>query len=220
MCGRFTINKPEKIKVRFKTTNKLPLFKPNYNVTPNSSFPVITRNSPNKVSLMYWGFIPEWGKDTTGLINIRAETALDKPYFTKKLMSQRCLIPASGFYEWGTLNLEGKDERYPFYFFLPDEELFSFAGIYNEIDDEKATRKNSFAILTCPPNDMVAKVHNRMPVIIDKKDEDKWLDANTTLSEIKKLLVPYSADKMKHYPVSRRVNNPVNNDPSLINKLE
>lgn len=216
MCGRFAILEPEKIEKRYTTSNKLPLFNANYNIAPSIQLPVITKNSPNKIQMMFWGFIPDWDIKSSGIINIRSETAVEKQYFVKKLKNQRCLIPTNGFYEWGIVNLEGKEEKYPFYFHLIGNPLFSFAGIYNETKALDGKTQLSFAILTCSANQLVGRIHSRMPVIIEKVKENAWLDQTTKIEQIENLMRPYPADKMKHYPVSKKVNNPANNDPTLI----
>ena len=207
----------DKIVTRYEVGQKQFRFTPNYNVAPSQMFPVVLRNSPNKIRLMRWGLVPEWKKDFTfNFINIRAETTSDKPYFKKVLLHQRCIVPANGFFEWGIVNLEGKEEKHPFYFTLNNQEIFSMAGIYTVLEDAEKIVHYTFAILTCPPNDIVKPIHNRMPVILDNKNEDLWLDPdNNDYSLLTKLLIPYP-EKMKFYPVSRRVNNPENNDPEVI----
>ena len=219
MCGRFTLAKPGKIEKRFKTSNKLPMFEASWNVAPAQMLPTITRNSPNKIIMMKWGL--RFNKDTkNGPINIRSESTKEKPYFKHLLVSKRCLIIADSFYEWGMVNLEGSDEKYPFNFYLPDRKLFGFAGIYNDLTDAEGKKHYSCAILTITPNEKVAKVHNRMPVIIDEGDEEEWLDAtDKDYSVLQKLLKPYPSTKMKMHIVSKRVNSPQNDDEDLIELL-
>src|SRR5687768_12997861 len=138
MCGRYTVTKPEKIVKRFEVTNKLPLSEPNYNVAPSFTLPIITRNSPNKAIMAKWGFLPVWEYKKPkpfSLINIRSETCKEKPYFKNVLLTSRCLIPATGFYEWKELTLEKKPEKVPFFISLKDQELFSFAGVYAMYED-------------------------------------------------------------------------------------
>ena len=216
MCGRFTLAKPEKVQKRFNTQNKMPLFEASYNISPSQTLPVITKNSPNRITMMKWGFM--WSKNAPhGPINIRKETTKEKKYFRRILLSQRCIIPADGFYEWKTINLEGKDEKYPFYFYLAGQKLFGFAGLYNKLTDAEGKPLYTFAILTCPPNNKIKKVHKRMPVILRKKDEAVWLDPeNKDFDRLFNMLKPYPSGKIKMNPVSRRVNNPRNDDENLI----
>jgi putative SOS response-associated peptidase YedK len=216
MCGRFTVARPEKIEARFKTSNRLPLFEPSWNISPSQTIPVITRNSPNKIVMMKWGLV--WNKDSKfGTINIRSESTREKPFFRNYLLNKRCLIVADSFYEWGEVNLEGINEKYPFNFFLKDRKLFSFAGLYNDFTDAEGKPYYTCAILTTTPNKLVSKIHNRMPVIIKEKDEDSWLDPeNKDFDALYKFLVPYPEDEMGMYIVGKRVNSPKNDDEKLV----
>lgn len=220
MCGRYTIGAPGKIKKRFSAINKMPLFDSSWNIAPSQTIPTITRNSPNKIKMMRWGFL--FGKNAkSGTINIRSETTKEKPYFKHFLLEKRCIIPADGFYEWGMVNLEGKEEKYPFYFYLNDRSIFGFAGLYNVFEDAEGKKVYSCAILTCPPNSIVRKVHNRMPVMLEKTDEDSWLDPdNKDFEGLQKLMKPYPAKSMKYHLVSKRVNNPRNDDKKLTDKFD
>lgn len=219
MCGRFTITKPEGIKKRFSTSNKMPLFEPSWNIAPSQMIPTITRNSPNIIKLMKWGLV--WSKSTrSGTINLRSESFKEKPFFKRFLLEKRCLIVADSFYEWGEVNLEGKQEKYPFNFFLNERELFGLAGVYNDLADAEGKPFYTCAILTCQANDPVKKVHNRMPVIIKKEDEDSWLDKeNQNLDALFDKLKSYGGD-LKMHIVSRRVNNPRNDDADLIREYK
>ncbi|KKQ51601.1 hypothetical protein A2865_01445 [Candidatus Woesebacteria bacterium RIFCSPHIGHO2_01_FULL_39_17] len=220
MCGRFTVSTPEKIEKRFKTTNKLPIFDASWNVAPSQMVPTITRNSPNRITMMKWGLI--WSKNSKfGTINIRSESTAEKPFFKHFLIDKRCLIIADSFYEWGEVNLEGKDEKYPFNFYLKNRELFGFAGIYNDFADAEGKPYFTCAILTTRPNKKVANIHTRMPVILQNKNEDFWLESeNKDFDKLFKLLKPYPEDSMLMNVVSKRVNNPRNDDPDLIKELE
>lgn len=220
MCGRFTLGEPQGITKRFKTSNKLPLFKASWNVAPQQFIPTITRNSPNKITMMNWGLVFS-PNVKYGTINLRAESFGEKPFFKHFLLDKRCLIVADSFYEWGEVNLEGKPERYPFNFFLKERPLFGFAGVYNDIVNSKGIKTYTCAIITTTPNEKVKTVHNRMPVILKEKDEDSWLDPeNKDLDKLLKLLAPYPADEMSMYVVSKLVNSPRNNDPRLIEEFK
>ena len=220
MCGRFTIGTPEKIPVRFKTSNKMPLFDPSWNIAPSRVIPTITRNSPNQITMMKWGL--EFGNGSPfGTINIRSESCADKPFFKHLLLSKRCLIVADSFYEWGVVNLEGKDEKYPFNFFLKDRKLFGFAGLYNEVEGRDGKPKLTCAILTTMPNETVKKVHHRMPVILKEEDEDIWLNPeNNDFDKLFALLKPYDSGEIKMQIVSKRVNSPGIDDEKLVEPLE
>ena len=216
MCGRFTLGHPSKIKSRFNTKNSVSDFDASYNISPSQYLPTITRNSPNKITMMRWGML--FGKDSRfGPINIRSETTKDRPYFRKLLLNKRCIVPSDGFYEWKILNLEGKAEKYPFYIYQKDNKLFGFAGLYNRFDDAEGKSYFTFAILTCPPNDAIKTIHNRMPVILQEKDENTWLDNKIEDFEtLYYLLKPYP-NELKFHPVSKDVNNPKYDNENLIN---
>lgn len=146
------------------------------------------------------------------IINARAEGITEKHVFSELINENRCLILANGFYEWKKLNLEGREEKIPWYFGFKDFPIFCFTGIYND--------KGEYAIITTTPNNKIANVHNRMPAIIAKANEDYWLDKKSDLKEILSLLKPYPAGGMIGYPVSFRVNNPANDDPLLIKPVK
>ena len=223
MCGRYSLGKTGEISKRYNVSNYKTLFKPSYNISPGIKAPVIIRQSPNRVVLMRWGLIPFWAKDISigyKMINARAEGIENKPAFRRPLRISRCLVPSDGFYEWKRLNLEGKEEKYPWYIGLKDQEIFSFAGLFDKWSDAEGKEIYSYTIITCEPNDLLEEIHNRMPVILKKEDEDKWLDKFTALNDILKLLKTYPAEDLQSYPVSRRVNNPENDDKDLIKPQE
>jgi putative SOS response-associated peptidase YedK len=192
------------------------MFEPSYNIAPSQTLPTITRNSPNTITMMRWGFT--WSKDSKhGTINIRKETTKEKPYFKNILINQRCIIPSDGFYEWKTVNLEGSDEKHPFFVYLKNRKLFGFAGLYNTLRDAEGLPLYSFAIITCPPNNKIKEIHHRMPVILEEKDEDDWLNPeNKDFESLHKMLKPYPPEKIKFHPVSKRVNSPINDDDELM----
>ncbi|MFC1710198.1 SOS response-associated peptidase [Patescibacteria group bacterium] len=213
MCGRFTLQEPKLITKRFGVSGKLPLFEPTFNAAPSQSIPIVVKRFPKRVVLMKWGFIPEWGKEKgINLINIRSESVKEKPYFRKVLMKRRCIVPCSGFYEWR----QAKDEKIPYYIYLKDKAMFGFAGLYSSLSDAEGKTIDTFAILTCPPNSFMKKLHNRMPVILNKKDESSWLDNESKGDYLLKLLKPYSSNLMKTHSVSKLVNNTRNNSKELI----
>ena len=190
-----------------------------YNISPGTINPTITRNSPNRLTFMKWGLVPFWAKDPSignKMINARAESIETKPSFRKPIRNQRCLVPASGFYEWKTLKLETKPEKIPWYLGIKNEATFSLAGIYDIWRDAEKMEYRTYSIITTEPNALVSRIHNRMPVILAQKDENQWLDQKTPLEKILKLLQPFPANKMVSWPVSRRINKPLNDDPDLI----
>ena len=218
MCGRFTLFTPKKIPDRFKVTKEPTLFEASYNIAPSQTILTVVRNSPNRIQLMKWGFLFS-PKKPFGTINIREESTQEKPYFKHILLRQRCIIPSNGFYEWRTVNLEGKDEKYPFFISMKNRELFGFAGLYNKFNDAEGKPYYTCAILTCEPNSLVKTVHHRMPVMLEEKFEEDWLNPDNDDESLQKMLKPYPPKQMKLHPVSRRVNKPMNDDKKLIDEF-
>jgi len=202
--------------------DKAPEIDVSYNITPGLINPVITRNSPNRLEFMKWGLVPFWVKDPKigyKMINARAEDIEKKPSFRKPIRSQRCLVLTTGFYEWKKMILENKEEKIPFYITLKGQEIFSFAGIYDEWKDAEGYPIKSYAIITTAANKMMGEIHDRMPVILSESDEDIFLDQKTPLEVILKLLKPCSSDTMQAYPVSKDVNSPKNDSKDLLRKI-
>ncbi|MFQ5821209.1 MAG: SOS response-associated peptidase [Candidatus Heimdallarchaeota archaeon] len=217
LCGRFSIAiRPAALKKRFDAELG-DSFTPRYNAAPGQDLPVILNRSPKKIQLCRWGFIPSWQKKVpTGarLINARAETIMEKRTFQRAFQKQRCLVLADGFYEWK----KTPQRRIPYRFVLHDEAPFAFAGIWSQWTGTDQSVVTSFSIITTDANAVVADVHHRMPVLLQPQDEASWLtmppeDAIT-------LLNPYPSDLMRAYPVSPRVNSPVNDDPSVIKPIK
>ncbi len=217
MCGRYALAQPGEIYGRFGVP--MPPFTlelvPRYNIAPTQMLPVI--DQPGHLTLMRWGFIPSWAKDPSigsRMINARAETVAEKPAYRKAFKTQRILVPATGFFEWKP-TAEGKT---PYYFHRRNDELFAFAGLYDAWRDPiDGHEMLSYTILTTSPNELLQSVHNRMPVMLKRNDEERWLNPDETEPErLLPLVVPYPAGDMEAYPVSRLVNNPANDTPQLI----
>jgi putative SOS response-associated peptidase YedK len=223
MCGRFTSKaKPEEVEKEFKVGRLNPkLFEPRFNIAPTQIVrAVIEADGERIVSGLKWGLIPSWAKDDkigSKLINARAETLAEKPSFRNAFRAQRCIIPASGFYEW---QKTAKGAKQPFYFYLKDKPVFGFAGLYEEwLDKESGELVESCTIITTEANKVLEPVHERMPVILKPKDYDEWLDKKEKdTDQLQKLLVPYPASEMASYAVSRAVNSPAYDSPELIEK--
>ena len=215
MCGRFTIVPTIDFYERFS----LPAGRevsPRYNVVPGQEVPVIIREDRNRAVPMIWGFVPAFSKDPVGgraMINARAETLLDRPAFRSAVQKNRCLVPASGFYEW---KKEGA-RRVPFYIHLKTTPLFCFAGIYGIGGDTGGRAIGTFTIITTEPNTLVAGLHDRMPVILPRGKEENWIRAGAVgPADLSGILAPYPAGEMEAYPVSGKVNDPENEGPGLI----
>ena len=145
MCGRYTLGTIDGIQERYDAyNNPSPLIDISYNIPPGTINPVVAKRSPKGIYMMKWGLVPFWAKEPNigyKMINARSEGIALKPAFRKPIRTQRCLVPATGFYEWKKLNLEGKEEKIPWYIGVKDQEIFSFAGIYDIWLD--AEKKNS-----------------------------------------------------------------------------
>jgi putative SOS response-associated peptidase YedK len=180
---------------------------------------VINDGEKNRIGLLKWGLIPSWAKDPKiafQTINARAETIADKPAFRVPIRRKRCLIPADSFYEWK----RNGTEKQPMRIMLKTGELFSMAGIYDSWRDPEGNLVHSCSIVTTTPNQLMADIHDRMPVILRPEDEGLWLDRGVSDPEmLRHLMVPYPEDKMRAYPVSPRVGNVRHNDPELIKEV-
>ncbi len=227
MCGRYTLYQTEQLAPRFNLAAK-PKFisRDNYNVAPGQQLPVIVRSGDKTVAeVMKWGFVPFWSKDPTrGLrpINTVSESAFEKPMWREAVKHHRCLVPSRGFYEWKKIfKADGKLDRRQAYFIHPrDQELFAFAGIYSVWRDAEGHPFPTFSIMTTGPNKQMEKIHNRMPVILNPKEETDWLNPSyDQTGQLAKLLDPYDDGKLDIYRVSDEVNSPSNNDRSLLSEV-
>lgn len=196
---------------------------PRYNVAPTQLVPVIRQNPKEpvrKLSLIRWGMIPSWSKDSSGaakMINARSETASTQPAFRDSLQLRRCLIPSDGFYEW---QRTGKAKQ-PFCFELNDGALFAFAGLWDLWRDPSGKMLETCSILTTTPNAVTASIHDRMPVIVDPDAYDLWLDPGMSDRRVvSEMLKPYDACQMRCYPVSTRVNHTANDDEECSRRVE
>ncbi len=167
---------------------------------------------------MRWGLIPPWSKDASignKLINARSETVSEKPSFRDSFRERRCLVPATGFFEWK--KQADKRTKQPILIKVTDHDIFAFAGLWS-IWKAPATGKKllTYTILTTEPNDFMKPFHHRMPVILMPETEDKWLDISSKAGVLKELLSPYPSALMDAYPVSAIVNSPQNDIPECV----
>jgi putative SOS response-associated peptidase YedK len=218
LCGRFTLRDRlndllQQFAVEANADQPLPLFEGRYNIPPTQDVPIVRQlNNKRELAIARWGLIPSWTKDPKKgplLNNARAETIAEKPSFRSAFKSRRCIIPASGFFEWRT---EGKT-KLPFYFHHPDGRMLAFAGLWERWKDI-----DTCSIVTTEANEVMAPIHERMPVILGINDYAEWLDP--TSIEPGKLLTPCPADELTCYPVSTIVNNARNNSPECVERLQ
>jgi putative SOS response-associated peptidase YedK len=230
MCGRYTLGTPaEDLAARFDV--EPPAFEPSYNCAPGQSLPVVTDDRPEEFTEKRWGLTPSWAdSDDGGHINARAETAAEKRTFSDAFERRRCLVPADGFYEWVTED----GGRRPYRVAFEDGRPFAMAGIYERWTpsttqtglgefgrggpDRSPDPVESFAILTTEPNELVSELHHRMAVVLAPDEEETWLHGEQ--SAVRSLLDPYPADELTAYPVSTRVNDPENDESSLVEPVE
>ncbi|MCB2181318.1 MAG: SOS response-associated peptidase [Desulfobulbaceae bacterium] len=220
MCGRFALETTaEQLSLFFNLRKKVTLA-PRYNIAPSQPIPIIREIDGRKFSMVRWGLIPHWAKDSKigyKLINARAETVAEKPSFRDAFKSRRCLIPTTGFYEWKT---EGKSKR-PYFIKMKNGALFAMAGIWESWrnpDDGKIIE--SCAIITTEANGIVGKIHDRMPVIIPQESSGLWLSSSRDGERFRAYMQPYSPFKMTSYQVSGMVSDPKNEGPGCMRKIE
>ena len=215
MCGRYTAHWSEaEFRESFKVQQPLNLLA-NYNISPTTQVVIVRQQEEiREAAYASWGLIPHWVKDYRNfkpLFNARSETVHEKPAFKDSFKKRRCLIPASGFYEW-------KDKK-PNYFQVLDCSVFAFAGFWSSSSYNGETLE-SCTILTTVPNELMSKFHHRMPVILQPENYTLWLDSSKKeFAELEHLFTSFSAEHMISYSVARDVNNSRNNSPDLIKAL-
>jgi putative SOS response-associated peptidase YedK len=218
MCGRFTLTlDPGELQTLLDLGTFIHLHQPRYNIAPSQPIPIVRDPEKRAVELYQWGLVPSWSKDITfgsRLINARAETAHEKPSFRGAFKYHRCLILADGFFEWH--QKENESVKTPFYFKLKDSKPFTFAGLYDHWQSPDGGELHTCTILTCPPNDLVADYHQRMPVILASEKRWDWLSKDFHKAQLRSLLTPYPSEEMICYPVSREINSPKNDHPDLL----
>jgi putative SOS response-associated peptidase YedK len=218
MCGRFTLTTPTPVLAElflFPDPGPQP---PRYNVAPTQAIATVraaAEGGQRELAWCRWGLIPSWANDPAignRMINARAETAAEKPAFRSAFRHRRCLILADGFYEWQ----KREEAKQPFYFHRKDGRPFAFAGLWDRWKDGDKSVE-SCTILTTEANDLSRPVHDRMPVILEPGDYERWLDvAGHKANEVLPLLHPYQGGGMESYAVSKVVNNPRNDVPKCV----
>ncbi len=221
MCGRFARKSTQDLLAEWFGIDleDMPWFAPTFNAAPQSVQPVVRQDRDTggrEFALLRWGLVPFRGKDPKfgySTINARAEEAAAKPAFRDALRNRRCLVPADAFYEWQRLD---KKTKRTFAFALKSGEPYAFAGLWDKWQGKDREALETFTILTTDPNELMEQVHNRMPVILEPQDYDRWLDPEVTERPPVDLLRPFPAERMRAWPVSERVGNVRNNDAELL----
>ena len=240
MCGRFvSASPPDELAKYFgveDVTEKV--LDRSFNVAPtNDVFVVVETGGIRRLDAFHWGLIPFWAKDAKAgqkMINARAESVAEKPAYKRAFQKRRCIIPADGFFEWK--KIPGQKTKQPMYIHRPDDEPLAFAGLWelwrpkvtdpdgnasDEYSDDESTWIRSCTIITGQPNETVAPIHDRMPVMLPPSAWDQWLDPdNDDLDTLGQLLVPAPAELVVAHPVSTRVNDVRAKDSALIEPFE
>ncbi len=219
MCGRFTLRTPQNLLVQQFLLDTAPPWQPRYNIAPTQGIFTIRRQPPDgqrRADLLRWGLVPSWAEDLAignRLLNARAETIADKPSFRAAIKKRRCLIVTDGYYEW---QKQGKTKQ-PYYIRMVDERPFAFAGLWESWHPPQGDVVETCTIITTESNSITRPIHDRMPVILDAADYDRWLDPQYYDREaILQLLVPFDSPLMKLDPVSTHVNSVRHDDPECI----
>jgi putative SOS response-associated peptidase YedK len=213
MCGRYALHaNPEVVALQFGL-EEAPEFKRSYNICPGGDILIVRLDREGRRAARHnrWGLIPHWAKDPSignKLANARGESLRERPAFRDAFRRWRCLVPASGFYEWQSVS----GRKQPWHIRPTDAELFGLAGITAIWDGMR-----SVSLITTAPNDLMAPIHDRMPVIVGPDDYARWLDPeNQDAEELMTLVRPYPAARMAARAVGMRVNQPENDDPALL----
>ncbi|MEI6173496.1 MAG: SOS response-associated peptidase [Bacteroidota bacterium] len=208
MCGRFSfVAEDAMILERFGIRVRTAIYKARYNCAPTQNLAVITNDAPDTLQFFRWGLIPSWARDASignKMINARAETLTEKPSFKNAFRNRRCLVPASGFFEW-----RRDRERTPFNISLKSREPFCFAGLWDKWVTGDGEILHTFTIITTPPNTLMEQIHDRMPAILQRPDEQRWITPQDDFT-LCGLIKPYPSELMEAWPVSKLVNSPGN----------
>jgi putative SOS response-associated peptidase YedK len=223
MCGRYYRRSDKQRIAEAFSLGNLPddfVLPPDFNVAPTTFQPVIVNNretAERELTLMRWGMVPFFAKTVSefkgfSTINAKAETVASNAMWRRPFERRRCLVPADGFYEWKAID---KKTRQPYAFAMRDGAPFAFAGLWDAWKESDGGWLRSFAIVTTDPNELTAKVHNRMPVILKPADYARWLSRDEAEQPPLDLLRPFDAGQMEAHAVDPRVGNVKNNEPGL-----
>lgn len=222
MCGRFTQTAtPTAIAQQFGV-HHFPLLKPRYNIAPSQPVAAIRldpETTTRQLVLLRWGLIPSWAKDPKigfQCINAKAETVAEKPSFRAAFRKRRCLVIATGFYEW---QVRGQT-KHPMWIGLQSRQPFAFAGVWEQWQPPEGEAIESCTILTTEPNELLRPIHDRMPVILPADTYEHWLDPTVQdVNFLQALLRPYPSEELMAYPVSTLVNNPRHDVPECLEPI-
>jgi putative SOS response-associated peptidase YedK len=221
MCGRFALIVDASVLADVFDVDPPRQLVPRFNIAPTQTIPIIrsTSQGSRECAMVRWGLVPSWAKDETigsRMINARGETVAEKPSFRSAVTTRRCLVPADGFFEW-VRTAEGKQ---PHFIHFVDRRTFAFAGLWERWRKGGSGQLETCTIITTRPNELVSRLHDRMPVIVPPERHDEWLKpAPLVPQRLQDLLAPHPHGDMEAYPVSTHVNNPRNEGPECIARL-
>jgi len=228
MCGRYGRRADKQQIAEWMQTHDTNVFddsyfEPSYNIAPQSFQPVVRlapETGERELTVMRWGLVPFWSKDDKAAfntINAKSETVAKSPAFREAWKHRRCLVPADWFYEWKKLDERTKQ---PYAIGMKGDGIFAFAGLWDTWKDKASGHELlTYTILTADPNELLETIHNRMPVILSRKDYSRWMAPADPAHLPVDLLRPYPADEMKAWKVSRSVGNVRNNRPELVEPI-
>ncbi|MBK8914829.1 MAG: SOS response-associated peptidase [Phycisphaerales bacterium] len=239
MCGRYTLlTDAQQLAAEFGLAEAV-AFVQRYNIAPTQEVPVvrilqdaagqemavIRQQEPGgerRLDVLRWGLVPHWSRDPKPvfrMINARAETVATQPAFRDAFRRRRCIVPASGFFEWQRLMKDGKEVKLPHYIRRRDGRPLALAGLWDRWQGADGVVVESFTIVTCEANELVRSLHDRMPVILDRADYGLWLDPASRPEDLLGLLRPCPAEWLMEGRVNPVVNNPRNDVPDCISDL-
>jgi len=221
MCGRYVIYGPQSRYQEYFATEAWPDFPDRYNIAPSAPVPVI-RQAPDGrrvVNLLRWGLVPNWSKDESigaKLNNARGETVSEKPSFRTAYQKRRCIVPASGYYEWQEVPGQRKQ---PWYIHLKSGEPMAMGGLWESWTNADGEIIRTFCVITTGPNEVMTPIHDRMPVLLRREDWPAWLSPHGDQSRVAQMIGPADAGLMEAWRVSRKVSNAREEGAELIERL-
>lgn len=219
MCGRYALSCDGAALMQAFGVEETIRWSPRYNVAPTQTVVALAQHRSTLTVLEpHWGLVPKWAADRKGsarLINARAETVAEKPSFRQAFKKGRCLLPATGYYEW----VKRGNAKQPYHIRALSGRLLVFAGLWDTWSDANKDPYHSCAIITCGANEDLAGLHHRMPVILTPEDYGTWLEETTATADLLKLLRPAASGLLHPFPVSTFVNSPRNDSPECTQPL-
>ena len=216
MCGRYSLSSDGNTLVEEFGVTNLAAWSARYNIAPSQAVPVLLKQDGSlEAKNLHWGLLPRWAKDKKNsacLINARTETVAEKPSFRTAFRQRRCLILADGYYEW----VGRQNTKQPYYIFSQSHRPFAFAGLWERWSDANGSLYLSCAIITCPSNTELERIHHRMPVILPREHYAAWLEDGSEIKWLTGLLKPAADITFNAVAVSTFVNSPAHEGPDCI----